>query len=77
MIGRGYDELAVAVDRDVFLPAEFQHTASSFNAETGFERTWSVVEPGVDDAAVVARLMLAGGRFFLEDGDGRTGEAAF
>ena len=69
------DDLAAALVGDVVLLAELQHLLGPADRQPGLGGAGAVVEPAVDDAAVVAGLMLADIRFFLQHDDGNAGEA--
>jgi hypothetical protein len=62
----GDDDFAALVVRDVMLAAEGQHLAEAGEGETRFERAGSVMQAGVEDAAIVRRLVLADVSLFFD-----------
>src|SRR3984893_16178244 len=61
------DNLAADVVRHgVFLTKELKRF-TALNAEFSLQASWLVIDPGVDDSAVVARLMARHYGFFLND----------
>ena len=75
----GDDEFAADFVGDGVGLAEGDHFADAGDGEPGLEGAGLVVEAGVEDAAVVAGLVLAGAALFFEEGDGGagTGEEEF
>ncbi len=67
----GDDDLAGPPERELVLLAEPGHAALAVDAQAGLERARPVVETGVDDAAVVSRLVGAHLGLLLEHGDRR------
>ena len=63
----GDNNLAADRMRNTLLFAELHHGRGAFNAKLGLERAGLVVEPGVDDAAVVACLVQGDAGFLFED----------
>jgi len=61
----GDDDFAALLVGDLVLAAESEHLLQTANGELGFVRTGFVIEAGVEDAAVVAGLVLAEGLFFF------------
>jgi hypothetical protein len=64
---RGDDDLADGIDADPVLGAELLHQARTLDAEPRLVRARLVVDPGVDDAAVVAGLVRREAGFLLQD----------
>ena len=67
----GDDDLAADFMGDSVLAAEPGHKPNPAQGEPGLQRAWLVVEPAVEDAAVVRALMAAGAVFFFKDADRR------
>ena len=63
----GHHELARALDHDVVLRAESLEVGLALPAQARLERPRGVVQPGVDHAAVVARLVPGQAGLLLED----------
>ena len=63
----GDDDLAHALDADTLARAELRQEPGALDAEAGLERAGPVVDPRVDDAAVVTGLVLAESRLLLQD----------
>jgi hypothetical protein len=61
--------------RDSVRLAEGHHLPHALYGEAGFGRTGLVVQAGVEDAGVVARLVAAHGGLLLIDGDLEVGQA--
>src|SRR5581483_3794191 len=76
VLGRRHDDLAAALDADAARPAELDHHPGPLHAEPGLGGAGAVVDPGMDDAAVVARLVRGEPRLLLEDDEPRAGGAA-
>ena len=72
LVGRD-DQLAGALVGDFAVVAVGVELARSFDAEPRSQRSWSVVDAGVDDAARVAGLVRAKLRLALENADSRIG----
>ena len=47
-------------------PAKLDHRSRTGNTVLGLERAWFVIETGVNDAAIVTRLVAGNARFFVE-----------
>ncbi len=62
-----HDELPVDSVGDAVGVAEAQEAPAALEAEAGLERARFVVDPGVDDAAVVAGLVARDHGFLLQD----------
>ena len=62
----GDDQLAAPLERDAALPAVLVQLARALDAEPRLQRPGRVVDPRVDDAAVVPRLVLRHGVLALE-----------
>ena len=75
VLGDGDDEFAADLMGNVVLFAELNHSPDAIDGELGFERARLIVEAGVEDAAVVAALVLADLGFLLDDGDPGVGPA--
>ena len=71
----GDDYLAAFLVRDVALVTVLSEEPGAFYAVAGLEGTRSVVDPGMDDAAVMAGLVPGEVGFLFEDNDGKVGEA--
>ena len=71
----GDDELAAALVRHVVLVAVGVEGVAALGAELGLQRARLVVDAGVDDAGVVARLVGGDLVFSFEDEDARVGRA--
>ena len=56
------------------LSAELNHRRRTGHAVLGFQRTWFVINAGVNDAAVVSRLMTRDFVFFFEDSNSTIAE---
>ena len=63
------DDLAATLRRDSVLLAVGVQRAASLHAQSRFERAWGVVDPRVDDAAVMSRLVCGDPILLLEDED--------
>jgi len=61
----GDDDFPALFVGDLVLAAEGEHLLQTTDGELGFVRTRFVIEAGVEDAAVVAGLVLAKGLFFF------------
>ena len=66
-VGEGNDELAGVLERDALLAAIRFEGRLALAAEPRLQGTRRVVEPGMDDAAVMARLVRRQLGFALED----------
>src|SRR4029450_27551 len=64
----GHHELAADVHEDSVFFGEAPHRGGPGGAPRRLEAARPVVEPGVNDAGVVAGLMLTGARLLLENG---------
>ena len=53
--------------RNIMLCAKVHHSANSLHCQTGFRRTWLVIEPAVKNAAIMASLVAAGAAFFFKE----------
>ena len=69
----GHDDLAAPFPADPVGVAEFLHEPRALDAEAGLQRAGLVVDAGMDDAAVVARLVGGQTWFLVEDGDAGAG----
>ena len=52
-----YDQLAAFLEGNAVVAAETLHRGGAGNAVAGFQRSGAVIEPGVNNAAVVAGLV--------------------
>jgi hypothetical protein len=68
-VSRRDDELSALLVVDAMFVAKADHFLQACNSELGFERSWFVIESGVEHAAVVRRLMLAHVVFLFDDRD--------
>ncbi len=68
----GHDDLAAALPRDAVGVAELLHPARALHARARLERAGLVVDAGVDDAAVVPRLMGGEALFLLQHEQAKT-----
>src|SRR5579862_2982164 len=60
----GHNHFSANLMWNAVLPAEFHHRRGSRHAQSCFQRTWLVINAGVNDTAVVPTLM-AGHTIFL------------
>ena len=67
IIGRRNDQLAAYFVGDRVLLAERTHLPNPAYGELGLQRPGLVVQPCVEDTAIVAALVLPNARFLLED----------
>jgi len=67
--GRRDDDLAAHFVTDSVFLAEALHLPNSVHGESRLERTRSVVQTGMEHAAVMSALMLPDARFLLEHDD--------
>jgi hypothetical protein len=67
------DELAAHRVRQIVLTAERHRLRAPGGSQPRLEAARRVVEPGVDDVGVVARLVAGQARLALDDGDGPAG----
>ena len=65
------DDLAAALRRDPVLLAVGVQRPASLHAQSRFQRAGGVVDPGVDDAAVVPRLVCGDPVLLLEHEDAK------
>jgi hypothetical protein len=72
----GDDDLAAAIVRNAVLVAVGVERAASIHAELRLQGSGGVVDAGMDDAAVVTRLVGGDASFLLEDCDADPGIAA-
>src|SRR6266851_191917 len=72
--GDGHDQFPAALKRDRVLLAEFVHQLGALDAELSLERARRIVDARVDDAGIVAGLVL-GYRAGLVDDDDLSGRA--
>src|SRR6202522_78204 len=61
----GDDDLAAPFMRNAVLAAKFHHGRGSGHAQPRLQRSRLVVDPGVDDTAVVSALVAGDAVFFL------------
>ena len=64
----GHDDFSAAVGRDALPLAVGIQLALALDTQASFERARRVVDAGVQDATVVAGLVLADARLFVQDG---------
>ena len=67
-LGGGHHQLAAQVVGQPLLPAEGHHGRVALQAEPGLQAAGPVVEPGVEDPAVVARLVPRQPPLLLDQG---------
>src|SRR5262249_33356722 len=65
----GDDDLATAIGWDAFLLAVGIQLALALNAQLGLQAARGVVDPGVEDATVVASLVLTNARLLVQDAE--------
>ncbi len=61
--------------RNAVLATELDHRRRAGNAQLCLQRPWLVVDPGMNDAAVVAALMPGYAIFLLEQQRAKAGES--
>ena len=61
---------------DALFAAKPQHCRGTLDAQTRLERSWPVIDAGVDYATVVAALVLCNSMFLFQDGDAKLREPA-
>src|SRR5262245_19652120 len=67
--GDRHDQLPAALERDRVLLAELVHELGALDAELGLERAWRIVNARVDDAGVMAGLVLRHRAGLVDDDD--------
>ncbi len=68
----GHDQFAGVTVGDALLVTEFARASRAGRAQLGLQRAWLVVDPGVDDPAVVAGLVTGERRLLLHQDQART-----
>jgi hypothetical protein len=69
-LGRSDDKLSAAIVGDAVARAELVEAPGPLDAQLRFQRSLRIVDPGMDDAAVVRTRLHPGARTPFEDHDG-------
>jgi hypothetical protein len=75
LFGHSDNHLAAELKRDAFLSAESLHGDFSLSAVDGLQGPRAVVDPRVENAGVVPRLMISDVGFLFEEGDSQVRSA--
>ena len=73
--GGGYNDFAATLIRNAAGLAEVEHGCRAFHAHLGLEGPRPVIQPRMDDAAVVPALVRGNFRFLLQNGDSLAAQA--